>query len=91
MESQGEQENFEALMQRLETVVRQLESDDLSLEEAIDAYQKGVSLAKEGHGRLAEAQRRVEELTRDGSTEPLNPGAILGEEAESASPTGTER
>lgn len=69
---------FEGLMQELEGIVARLESDDLSLEEAIDAYQRGVAIAKEGHDRLAEAERKIEEVTRTGRTRPVDPAAVLG-------------
>lgn len=38
--------SFEEQMQQLEDIVRKLESDALPLEEAIDAYKKGIDLSK---------------------------------------------
>lgn len=72
-------QSFENLMQELETVVERLESDDLSLEDAIDAYQRGVKLAKDGHDRLQDAQQRIEEVTRGGRTREVPAEAILGD------------
>ena len=72
-----ERPSFEHLMQELEGVVARLESDDLPLESAIDAYQRGVALAKEGHERLAEAERKVEEVTRAGRTRSIDPDTIV--------------
>ena len=71
-------QSFETLMQQLESVVDRLESNQLSLEEAIDAYQQGIALAKAGHDRLAEAERRIEEVTRAGERQPVDPAQILG-------------
>lgn len=82
MSSDGNKPSFEALIGRLEVVVGKLESDDLSLEAAIDAYQEGVRLAKEGHDRLGEAERRIEEVTKAGSTTEIEPAAILGADAD---------
>jgi exodeoxyribonuclease VII small subunit len=70
---------FEQLMKRLEGVVEKLESNDLSLEEAIDAYQSGILLAKEGHERLAEAERRIEEVTRGGEKRQIDVQKVLEE------------
>jgi exodeoxyribonuclease VII small subunit len=71
--------SFEHLLKRLEGLVERLESNELSLEEAIDAYQAGVALAREGHSRLSEAERRIEEVTRSGDTRPVDADKILEE------------
>jgi exodeoxyribonuclease VII small subunit len=71
---------FEQLIDRLEEIVEQLESNELSLEEAIDAYQEGVEIAKDGHERLAAAERRIEELTRSGDKKTVDPEEVLGSE-----------
>lgn len=73
--------SFEALMSQLEDTVERLESDDLSLEDAIDAYQKGVELAKSGHERLADAERRIEEVTKSGKLKLLDAEALLDDDA----------
>jgi exodeoxyribonuclease VII small subunit len=73
----SERPNFEQLLKKLEGVVERLESNELSLEDAIDAYQQGVTLAKEGHTRLAEAERKIEEVTRAGETRPVDVSKVL--------------
>ncbi len=78
----SEEPTFEALIERLEAVVGKLESDELSLEAAIDAYQEGVKLAKQGHDRLAHAERRIEEVTKPGETFEVGAEQILGPDAE---------
>lgn len=75
--SPTEKPTFEQLIQRLEAIVDRLESNNLPLEEAIEAYQAGVLLAKEGHGRLADAERRIEEVTRAGEARPLDLQRVL--------------
>jgi exodeoxyribonuclease VII small subunit len=71
-------QSFEELMRRLEDIVEKLESNELSLEQAIEAYQEGVTLAKLGHTRLGEAERRIEEVTRAGDRTPVAPEDLLG-------------
>jgi exodeoxyribonuclease VII small subunit len=87
MSSQDERPSFEQLLKKLESIVARLESSDLPIEEAIDAYQSGVLLAKEGHQRLAEAERRIEEVTRGKETKPVDVDRVLREEP---SPQGRE-
>jgi exodeoxyribonuclease VII small subunit len=70
--------SFELLLSRLEEIVGRLENSDLSLEDAIEAYKEGVSLAKDGHARLAEAERVIEEVTGK-KTRPVELEQILAE------------
>lgn len=77
--SDAQRPSFEQLLKKLEGIVERLESNELPLEEAIDAYQQGVTLAKEGHTRLAEAERKIEEVTRQGDTRPVDAAKVLEE------------
>lgn len=70
--------SFEQLLERLEGIVGRLENADLSLEEAIEAYREGVSLAKDGHARLSEAERVIEEVAGK-KTRPVDLDQILAE------------
>ena len=72
--------SFEALMERLESIVARLESGDLPLEDALEAYQEGVGLARRGHERLADAERRIEEVARGGQLSSVDEREILGPE-----------
>ncbi len=58
--------SFEETLSRLEDIVEQLEDDPPSLEEALNAYEKGVALANDCLSRLDEAEQRVSELSIDG-------------------------
>ena len=53
---------YEALLQRLEEAVARLEDGELSLEEALAAYQEGVALAAQCQKLLDTAEQRIEEL-----------------------------
>lgn len=53
---------FDALLTKLREVVARLESDALSLEQALVVYEEGVTLARKGHAQLASATARVEIL-----------------------------
>jgi exodeoxyribonuclease VII small subunit len=71
------EESYDAIVARLERVVSELESGQLTLEQSIEKFAEGVRLAKDASRKLDEAERRVEMLVRgaDGEDEavPLPP------------------
>ena len=66
-EKRGESMTFGENLQRLDEVLRRLESDPMSLDEALDAFEQGVSLVRENRRILEEAEQRVVILTREGT------------------------
>lgn len=63
--------DFEQALAELETLVARLERGDLPLEEALQAFERGVELTRQCQGALKAAQQRVEILLRrNGQTEP---------------------
>lgn len=56
------QPSFDDGLDRLESLVQQLESGSLSLEDALARFEEGVQLSQALQKQLAEAQRRVEVL-----------------------------
>jgi len=71
--SEEEELRFEDLVGRLEAIVERMEDEGLPLEEALEAYQQGVQLARLGHQRLDAAERRLEELTARGDRVECEP------------------
>lgn len=61
-----EEAPFEEVMDRLQTVVEQLEEGDLPLEQSLAIFEEGVRLSRVGAKRLDEAERKVEELLAAG-------------------------
>ncbi len=55
---------FEAALKKLEAIVQNLESGELSLEQALKQYEEGVKMADICTKRLSEAQKRVEVLVK---------------------------
>ena len=53
---------FEQALGELEVIVEQLERGDVSLDTAIDAYARGMSLKAHCQARLEEARLRVEKI-----------------------------
>ncbi len=54
--------SFEEALKDLEEIVEKLNNDDLDLEKAIAAYEKGMELKKICEQRLKEAKLRIENI-----------------------------
>ena len=55
---------FEQSLQKLETLVKNLESGALSLEDSLTAFQEGVGLVKQCQTLLTQAEQKVEMLLK---------------------------
>ncbi len=62
--------DFEASMKRLEAIVEELESGELSLEDSIARYEEGVRLSRGLTARLDEAEKRIERLVENEGEAP---------------------
>ena len=56
---------FEDALGELETIVRGLESGDLSLEDSLERFERGVALSRFCRQSLAEAEQKVRVLMED--------------------------
>ncbi len=63
--------NFESAMDRLEAIVKQMESGKMMLEELIVRYEEGMKLVKICQDRLAKAEERIEIITRNQAGKPI--------------------
>jgi len=55
-------EKFEDALQKLEDIVRKMESGDIPLDEALKSFEEGVKLIRFCSAKLEETERRVEML-----------------------------
>ena len=62
----GEEPGFDERLQQLEELVSELEGGELSLEDSLARYGRGVELLKACRGQLEAFRARVEELSGDG-------------------------
>ena len=63
--------SFEAGLQELETIVKEMESGELSLERALELFERGMKLSDACRKQLEEAETRVEVLMkRAGEVQP---------------------
>jgi len=70
-----EEIKFEDALKRLEQIVARLEEGELELEQSVQLFEEGVTMAKRCHARLEQAEKRMEKLVRDKdgglATEPM--------------------
>ncbi len=62
--------DFESALSELESLVKTLEDGDLSLEQSLELFERGVQLSRYCHTRLEQAERRIEILSAQGDAEP---------------------
>lgn len=68
--------DFEKSLERLETIVDEMESGDLSLEQMIKHFEEGSKLVTLCSGKLNEVEQKIEKLVKKGgalTTEPFLP------------------
>jgi len=77
--------SFEENLEILEQIVEDLESGDLTLEEAMERYERGVAAHKECMATLNAAEKRIEVLLKDADgkleTRPLEKAGSDAQEA----------
>ena len=56
--------SFEAGLQQLENIVKEMEGGDLPLERALELFERGMKLSEACRKQLEEAETRIEILTR---------------------------
>lgn len=58
-------ESFESNLINLEKIVSELESGQLSLEESLEKYKKGIDLVKKCNTIIENAEKEVQRITED--------------------------
>jgi exodeoxyribonuclease VII, small subunit len=71
MSEKTENRSFEASLEALERIVKQLESGDLPLEKSLELFEQGIRLSRECQERLTQAERKIEVLLRDNQGRPV--------------------
>ena len=62
MENDLKELSFEEAIQQLETIVRELESGRIKLDDAVTAYEKAISLKQLCESKLSAAKLKIEKL-----------------------------
>ena len=58
-------QTFENAMSRLETIVQELESGDLTLDDALKKFEEGIKLSRFCSKKLDETEKKVSILLKD--------------------------
>lgn len=67
--------SFELALQELEQIVQKLEKGELPLEVSLKLYEEGIRLSRLCHGKLEEAEGRIEVLLKDARGEAVTDAA----------------
>ena len=57
--------NFEKALEELEGIVQDLESGELSLENSLKSFEKGIKLARQCQEQLSKAELQVQKLIEE--------------------------
>ena len=78
-------EKFGDLLARLEQIVSDMENAEVPLEKLLADYEEGMRLVKACGDRLADAEQKIEILSRAVSAEQPKPSAATDETSSAAS------
>ncbi len=65
--------NYESAVAELEAIVSQMESENLTLEQSLNAYKRGAELLKICQQSLAEAEQQVRIVTEENKLSAYSP------------------
>lgn len=65
--------NFEESVTELEEIVKKLELGELTLEEALKQFERGIALARVSSTKLQSAEQQVQILLEQGGEQVLSP------------------
>ena len=71
--NQNSKPSFEQAMQELEQLVETMEKGELSLDDSLQAFERGVQLTRICQQALSEAEQRVQILTQNSTDAELEP------------------
>ena len=75
--------NFEKALEELEQLVTAMEDGDLTLEQSLQAFEKGIKLTRECQTALRQAEQKVQVLlNEEGDTEALDAGELDQDETD---------
>lgn len=57
--------NFEEMMQELENIAKDLENGELTLDESVNKFEKGMEISKECSKILENAEKKISILIKD--------------------------
>ncbi len=82
--------SFEQALERLETIVEELEAGSLTLEESLARYEEGVRLSRRLTQSLDQAEKRIERLVEEPGQAPATRPLEIEDERDDRPDEGTE-
>ncbi|MCU7996205.1 exodeoxyribonuclease VII small subunit [Shewanella glacialipiscicola] len=79
MAKKPENLSFEESLGELERIVADLEQGDISLDDALKQFERGISLVRNSQAKLEHAQQKVAILLKPDENAPLSSYAVEGE------------
>ena len=64
--------DFEAALAELAALVERMEKGDLSLDDSLKTFERGIALTRTCQEALQNAELRVRKLTAEGTLEPMD-------------------
>ena len=65
--------NFEKDLQELESLVEKIEAGDLSLEDSLVHFERGIALTRACQKALSEAEQKIQILLEENGSQKLQP------------------
>ena len=72
MSNSNKKTDFEASIQKLESIICKLEDENINLEDSVKSFEKGVNLVKECQKQLQTAELKIKKLLDDGSASEID-------------------
>lgn len=79
MAKKPENLSFEASLGELERIVAELEQGEVSLDDALKQFERGINLVRNSQAKLEQAQQKVAILLEQDENVLLSPYAVEGE------------
>ncbi|MCT8942403.1 exodeoxyribonuclease VII small subunit [Shewanella putrefaciens] len=79
MAKKPENLSFEESLGELERIVSELEQGDISLDDALKQFERGINPVRNSQAKLEQAQQKVAILLKQDENAPLSPYAVEGE------------
>lgn len=79
MAKKTENLSFEESLGELEGIVAQLEHGEISLDDALKQFERGINLVRHSQAKLEQAQQKVAILLKQDENAPLSPYIVEGE------------
>lgn len=71
MEENKQERTLQDMLQTLDEQIRQLESEDISLEDSFLVYEQGMKLIKECNEKIDRVEKKVLQLNAEGTLQEM--------------------